>query len=148
MGIKVKGYDALKINMSRAEERVLKHSIEWLDLSGKIIANEAKMRVPVDEGDLENAIKSDRDPAERGPNNRQTVRVYVDVDALNLEEDHAGFDYSVWIHEAEYKLGPKSLLKDSLTDRGVGPKFLERALADNIQRLRSIYEDRIRRALK
>ncbi len=148
MGIKVRGFSAIKKNLDRTEERVVKHSLEWLELAGKIIANEAKMRAPVDTHDLEKAIKSDQDPNVTGINRRKTIRVYVDLDALDLEEKHAGFDYATQMHEGTYNLGPKSQIKDSLTDRGVGPKYLERALEENIERLKRMYEDRVRRALK
>lgn len=148
MGIKVKGFGAIKKNLDRTEDRVVKHSLEWLELAGKIIANEARMRAPVDTHDLEKAIKADQDTEVAGMNRRKTIRVYVDLDALDLEENHKGFDYATQMHEGTYQLGPKSQLKDSLTDRGVGPKYLERAFEENIERLKRMYEDRVRRALK
>lgn len=148
MGIKVRGYGAVKLNLDRTEDRVVKHSIEWLELAGKIVANEARMRAPVDTHDLEKAIKANQDAEISGMNRRKTISVYVDLDALDLEGKHEGFDYATEMHEGVYKLGPKSQLKDSMTDRGVGPKYLERALEDNIERLRRMYEERVRRAIK
>lgn len=148
MGIKIRGQQAIKLNMDRTEDRVLKHSIEWLELAGKIVANEAKMRAPVDTHDLEKAIKADQDPITTGMNRRKTIRVYVDLDALELNEKHDGFDYATWAHESTYNLGPKSEAKKAATGKNVGPKYLEGALEEKIEILKRMYEDRVRRALK
>lgn len=148
MGFKVRGLAPIKANMDRVGDRVEKHSIEWLRMAAGIVANEAKMRAPVDEGDLENAIKAQDDPEIRGMNRRKTVSVYVDLDALDLEGSHAGFDYATWAHEAVYNLGPLSQQKDAMTPVGVGPKYLERALDDNVPRLMRIIEEMTRKAIR
>jgi len=147
MGVKVKGYGAIKANLDRTDKRVQKHSLEWLLMAGKIIAMEAQMRAPVDEHDLEKAIKADQDPEVRGMNRRKTVRVFVDLDALDLER-RDGFDYATQMHEGIYNLGPKSAVKDSLTDVGVGPKYLERALEENIERVTRLLRERMMKAIK
>lgn len=148
MGFKVKGYAPIKANLDRVGGRVEKHSLDWLRTAAKIVANEAKMRTPVDTHDLEKAIKADDDPDVLGLNRRKTVRVYVDLDALDLEGSHAGFDYATWAHEASYNLGPLSQEKDALTPVGVGPKYLERALDENVPRLMRIIEEMTRKAIR
>lgn len=106
---------------------------EWLDKVGEFIAKEAKIRAPIDTGDLEGAITSKI-------TSEKTVSVYVDEDKLNLE-DHQDYDYSVKMHEGTYNLGTRSRIKqEHYPNVTVGPKYLENAANDNKAMLRAMAE--------
>ena len=82
------------------------------------IVVEGKKRAPVDKGDLVNNIHRER---------RRGVNTVV---SSSISED--GFNYAAYLHETrEWKLGPKSLAKQSQQKEKVGPKWLVRAETEN-----------------
>lgn len=79
------------------------------------VQKEAVKRAPLDHGDLEKAIKLDKN------NQRRSWTVYVDESMPDDTGKYTIGDYATWLHEAVYELGPKSRAK-GLTD---GRKYLE-----------------------
>lgn len=95
------------------------------------MAVEARLNAPVDEGDLESAIKVLREI--RGSGNRLEIEVGVDIDDLDLQS-RRGFRYDVFTHELMEGLGEKSMAKAATVggtggiQGRVGPKYLTRAI--------------------
>ena len=79
------------------------------------VLKEAKARAPYEKGNLEDAIKLDKE------SQRRQWTVYVDE---NMPDDTGRFTvgaYATWLHEAVYNYGPKTLAKGSQAGR----KYLE-----------------------
>lgn len=126
MGLKVTGLDGLGIRLENVALRASEGAREALERGSQKIRVKAIDYAPVDEGNLEEAIKteSNRD----GIHGRKTFSVYVDDTAPGTRANNVG-QYATIMHEGVYKLGEKSQEKDA--GRGVvGPKYLERALDD------------------
>lgn len=104
------------------------------------IQNLAKQMAPIDDGNLEKAIKvfPESTPATRvrnalGQFARVDIYVYVDMDMPADEGKKVG-DYAYIMHEhltpfGAYNLGPKSAAKQAGQSVMVGGKYLERAYA-------------------
>ena len=89
----------------------------------------ARKMAPVDEANLEGAIKSD-DKDAGGINGRKRIEVFVDVDMpVPGRPGKVVGDYSDIMHEdVTYKLGKKSKAKQAANPGiKVGAKYLERA---------------------
>jgi hypothetical protein len=104
---------------------------------GEIIAELARDYAPVDQGNLESAIKVREERT--GYNRRYEVDVYIDPDVPAPELDAKGNivkgtegktvgDYAMEMHEGDYNLGIGSRQKADALGVKVGPKFLERAV--------------------
>lgn len=106
------------------------------------IQNLAKMFVPVDDGDMTEAIKVDID---RAPFRRNVYSVYVDETHVAVAGDSMVGEYLMFLHESRsYNLGPKSIAKAQRLGVEVGPKFLTRAYEQERARL----INRVRQHLK
>lgn len=89
------------------------------------IRDRARSFVPVDDGDMTEAIKVD---IERAPFKRNVYSVYVDETHVAVKEDSMVGEYLTWLHEnRSYELGHKSQEKASRLGVNVGPKFMDRA---------------------
>lgn len=147
MGLKIKGLSAVLRKFQRTEETMNRAGLAAMRDAAKVIVMAAKLRAPVDTGDLENAIVAQERRSRNGLGQfgSVTIEVGVDQSKLNLE-DHAGFDYSIRMHEdPNYNLGPKSQVKQAaLPGVQVGYKYLKRALDDT----RELVEMRMEIALK
>ena len=86
---------------------------------------ESKKRAPVDKGKLEENIRREH------RNGVETV--------VSSSESDNGFNYAAYLHETRgWKLGPKSLAKQSGQKERIGPKWLVRAVSENTQELNDI----------
>lgn len=149
MGIRVRGLGPTRLNMFRTEEKTNKAMRRFLREAAEFVRDQAKLRAPIDTGDLESAIVASDGDLDYQRGRRVTVDVYVDENLLNLEE-HQDFDYSVVMHEGVYNLGKRSQAKqDAITEEGVtvGPKYLENAFEDNKTKIREAAEEVLRRTI-
>lgn len=124
--------DAVIGRIEQIGNRAIKHGSELMAKEGEEIAKLAREFAPVDQGDLEAAIKSEV-VADAGRNRRNVVLVYVDPDARD-EHGRSVLAYGSLLHSEQipeggvFGLGPKSEAKDA--GRGVvGGGFLSRAFA-------------------
>jgi len=104
------------------------------------IRDRAQMFVPVDDGDMTEAIQVH---IERAPFKRNVYSVFVDETHIALKQDSMVGEYLVWLHEnRDYELGPKSKEKQERLGVNVGPKFMDRAYRGQreeiVSRVRSI----------
>lgn len=133
MGLKIKGLSAVLRKFQRTEETMNRAGLAAMRDAAKVVVMAAKLRAPVDTGDLENAIVAQERRSRNGLGQfgSVTIEVGVDPSKLNLE-DHGGYDYSIRMHEdPNYNLGPKSEVKQAaLPGIQVGYKYLSRALED------------------
>lgn len=147
MGLKIKGLSSVLRKFQRTEETMSRAGLAAMRDAAKVVVMAAKLRAPVDTGDLENAIVAQERRSRNGLGQfgSVTIEVGVDQSKLNLEE-HGGFDYSIRMHEdPNYNLGPKSQVKQAaLPNVQVGYKYLKRALDDT----RELVEMRMEIALK
>lgn len=132
--------DSLTMTLTQIGERAIRGISDVMKEEGEKIRDLARANAPVDEGDLERAIKME---AERtGINGRTQVYVYVDESVTGEDGKEVG-EYAKLMHEglAPYGTGlagdvnnpdypgSKSKLKAAM-GYDVGGKFLTRALAD------------------
>jgi hypothetical protein len=123
----------LEIALIQVGERTTRGVSAIMQEAGKEIQQRAINYAPVDEGDLESAIKYS---AERsGTRGRTMVFVYIDGDVITSDGNRVG-SYAMKMHEqlSPYGSGRYNLGKLSLEKRGlgydVGGKFLERAISE------------------
>lgn len=136
MGIRVTGLSAIKANLQRVMTKKDRQSLAWLRQAALKVRDDARDNAPIDTGDLEGAIvvkEVGGGRTSRGTFAAKTINVGVDESLLNLGE-HSDHDYATTMHESTYNLGPKSQAK-AAQGKDVGPKYLERALHDNEERL-------------
>lgn len=126
MGVRI--IDHASVMIENTLHRSTRDALKALEEGGKDIRDLARKMAPVDEGNLEKAIKVT--PLKRvGINGRNIIQVYIDE-----SEDIPGRpgktvgDYSEFTHEGVYKLGEKSEAKQN-SNGGikVGRKYLEYA---------------------
>lgn len=127
MAITVSGVDSLLAKLSQTGERAVRGVSEEIKEGAKDIQDLARLQAPVDEGNLEDAIKVEVDRS--GINGRIQAYVYVDSDQDTGDGRTVG-EYSNYMHEGTYNLGPRSQIKQSAAGVVVGRKFLERAVDD------------------
>lgn len=134
MGIKVSGVENLLLQLSQTGEKAIRGVSNEIQKGAKKIQYRAIQYAPVDEGNLENAIKTEFDRS--GVNGRLQAFVYVDPNEDAGDGRTVG-DYALAVHEGVApfgsggwgRIGKRSQIKDG--GRGeVGGKFLERAAED------------------
>lgn len=137
--------------LTQIGERALRGISTVMEEEGNEIQALARSYAPVDEGDLESAIKIEKDRG--GENGRTRIFVYVDMDA---PADHGKVvgDYAMLMHEGLapygsgfYKLGKLSIEK-LMAGNKVGGKFMERAAIDRLPILISRVNAIVKRALR
>jgi hypothetical protein len=148
MGVKITGVDTTALRLEALTDQYGDRARRALEQGAKDVQELARRQAPVDEGNLEAAIKLDHDY--QGVNRRKRFFVYIDENMpVPGKPDKRVGDYSVLMHEnlapyGTFQLGPLSEEKQSANpDVIVGGKFLERAgdeLADEIT-------ERVRKAL-
>lgn len=116
--------------LDRSGEKVEKHSIDVMRRYGDKVLHLAKLNVPVKNFYVEDAIV--KEERRSGLNRRIEITVGVDASKL-LEMTGKSYDYSIWLHEGSYNLGPLSEVKNEISKAEdprakVGNKFLERAI--------------------
>ena len=130
--LKVKGLSVVKAALIRTGKTTNDRMLAAVDRASNVIVEEARLNAPVDEGDLERAIKV----LDRAKFGGTRLHIVVGIDPSELGEGYKkrGERYDIRMHEGVYKLGEKSRRKANyLGGNGgligrVGPKFLERAL--------------------
>ena len=161
--------DKIVVNLTQVGERALRGMFHAMKNEGEIIAHFAKQFAPVDEGNLEDAIRVEEIGGGRnalGQFERWSIRVSVDENhpAAHYNKDGsvtAGTSMKIvgdylWImHECllpfgsgfgDLHLGPKSQDKDA--GRGVvGGKFMERALNMRLPMITQLVANAARSAL-
>lgn len=147
MGLQITGVEELLLRLQRAEREVLKGAVDQMREEAKGIRDLARKMAPVDEGDLEKAIKYEeqRGRDARGRFAATTFLIGVDSTVVANSPNREGQkikvgDYAYIMHEhltpyGRYNLGPKSQAKQSGQQEMVGGKFLERAAAEKEQGL-------------
>lgn len=148
MGLKIKNLDGVSAALQRTQDRVDKASLAFIRRGGKIIADQARLNAPVDTGDLESAIVV-TESVDAARNRRKVIEVAVDPEKLDLES-RDGFDYSIEMHEGDYKLGPKSEEKQRALggEVTVGAKYLDRAIDEHAQMLQRIAAEMLTKATR
>jgi hypothetical protein len=127
MAITVSGVEELMLKLSQTGERAIRGVSDEIKDGAKDIQDLARLQAPVDEGNLEDAIKVEFERT--GINRRVEAFVYVDGDQ-EADDGKVVGDYAPRMHEGTYNLGPRSKIKQSAAGVIVGRKFLERAVDD------------------
>lgn len=130
MGVVLTGFNDLTASLMNVADRSSSGAREELAKGAEDIKDLAVLYAPIDEGNLEKAIKVQKF-ADVSNNRRNTYVVYVDDDvaAPNAKGGTVG-DYALQMHEGVYNLGVLSQDKEDSLGITVGRKFLERALDD------------------
>ena len=138
MGVSIEGIDELTVLIRQAGDRAAHGVVDQMRKEAKKMRDLARKMAPVDEHNLEKAIKmrevgGNRD--RRGRFTRKSFEVYVDEFAEGTRAESVG-EYAYLMHEyltpfGPYKLGPKSRQKQAGQSEMVGGAFLERA-ADEV----------------
>ncbi|MET2951339.1 hypothetical protein ABXV18_24965 [Vibrio owensii] len=128
---------AMEVNASevmsrlyRVGDRVQKHSVDVMRRYAARVERLAKLNVPVQDFHVEDSIVTQEKRS--GMNRRIEITVGVD-EGLLREYSGQDYDYSIWLHEADYNLSKLSEYKDSISrsedpKAKVGNKYLENAL--------------------
>ncbi|WKZ86342.1 hypothetical protein N5B55_05150 [Ralstonia pickettii] len=137
MGIEVSGVERLRMVLEQAGERAVRGVFKQMVTEAEGVRDLARKFAPVDEGNLEQAIKvqvegGGRD--ERGRFARKSVAVYIDM-ATPAENGRTVGDYAWEMHEhltpyGPLQLGKRSQAKQDGQSEMVGGKFLERAAVE------------------
>jgi hypothetical protein len=143
MGVILSGFSDLAANLMNIADRSSRGAREELAKGAEDIKDLAVLYAPIDEGNLERAIKVQKF-SDVSNNRRNTYSVYVDEDvaAKNSKTGTVG-GYAVRMHEGDYELGVLSQDKQDSANVKVGRKFLERALEDLDQEIKRKTESRI-----
>lgn len=141
MGVEVEGVEELAFLLRQSGARAVKGAFQQMKKEGEAIARRARENAPVDEGDLEKAIRSrvvggGRDE-ETGQFKRKEIVIEVDGDATTSDGKSVG-SYAYIMHEelkpygfGRFNLGPKSRAKqENNPSFKVGGMYLERAIAE------------------
>lgn len=139
MTIEIIGLENLTITLEQVGQKALKGAIVAMRAQAEKVAEKARDYAPVDEGNLEKAIKV-RDTAggrnALGQFTRKGVEVYVDQDMpVPGRPDKTVGDYAYEVHEhmepagGPMKRGPKSEAKDGGRNL-VGGGYMTRAADD------------------
>lgn len=130
MGVVVSGIEDLIVSLANKATRSSRGAREELQRGAIDIRDLARLYAPVDEGNLEDAIKEGKS---RGSDGRNVYTVEVDESQDASTKDHPNRvvgDYAMKMHDGVYNLGPLSEAKAEETGLPVGRKFLERAMED------------------
>lgn len=141
MAIRVTGVEDLLATLQQTGQRAERGVSGEIRQGAEDIKDLAIMQAPVDEGNLENAIKVQVDRS--GIRGRIQAYVFVDGDE-DAGDGKKVEDYATLMHEGVYQLGEKSQQKNAAVGGGVGRKFLERA----VDELAPDIMNRVRNAMK
>lgn len=141
MAITVTGVDELLTSLQQTGQRAERGVAGEIRQGAEDIKDLAVMQAPVDEGNLENAIKVEIDRS--GIRGRVQAYVFVDGDE-DAGDGKKVEEYANLMHEGVYQLGPRSQIKNAAVGGGVGRKFLERA----VDELAPDIINRVRNAMK
>ena len=123
----------LSINVQREIQRSPERAKRAMDAVGGFINGEAKDRAPVKEGFLTSDISN------------QTVRHEKSYAAvIYIPSNATSAPYAIPMHEGQYNLGPDSEAKAAKTGKGVGNKFITRAIDANRDDIKEIIQAELR----
>ncbi len=128
--VKITGLSELAVILRHAGERVPDKARKTMHRGADKIVEEARLNAPVDEHNLENSIRKERNYSYRGL--LISIEVGGYVNGVNVDE------YAMRVHEdyIEDKPGPGTKEKRRANPgRHVGGKFLERALLEQEKKL-------------
>lgn len=140
MPVRVAGIMETEIMLAQVSETTKRRAVKKLHEKAVEIANLARKYAPIDEGNLEKAIKvfpetiGERARNEAGQFVRQEIFVYVDLDMPVPErpgETVGKYAYTMHEHLTPFgplNLGERSAEKQSGQREMVGGKYLERAM--------------------
>ncbi|MEK4789518.1 hypothetical protein [Bacillus sp. FSL K6-2971] len=106
--------------ISAASRGALEGAAHALGDSGEDLARVAQNIAPIDKGMLRSSVKKKF--------KLTAGKASVDVSFRAVED---GFNYAIWTHEMDYKLGPTSAGAGGIDGYEVGNKYLERPLRGN-----------------
>lgn len=140
MGLKVHGISQVSRRLKLAGKKIPIAAYEEMVLGAMEIQDLAREFAPVDEGNLEKAIKV------REEKNSLSVSVYVDG-RVREKRGRKVARYATIMHESVYDLGTRSQAKADATGKEVGRKYLERAFAELENELTRAVEAALRNVL-
>jgi len=149
MGLKVHGDGLLVKRLQRTGETTSREALNAVRHGADNIAKLAVRMAPVDEGNLEKAIRVE-DESERDASNRKVIRVGVDESMpIPGRPGKSVGDYATRIHEGSYKLGKKSREKQSSDPSvAVGRKYLQRAAEKLEPQIKKAVADALRQHIR
>ena len=142
MSIKVYGMEELQFLIRQTGARASRGVIDKMREQATEARDLARKMAPVDEGNLEEAIKVEEVAGGRdelGRFVRNSIQLYVDGDMVLPENPNRTVgDYAMEIHEHQTPYGPiplgeKSQQKQEGQSEVVGGKFLERAVEEKLE---------------
>lgn len=137
MGVKVSGIEELRLLLEQSGEKAVRGVFNKMVEEAGQIRDLARQYAPVDEGNLEAAIKVEVEGGgrdDRGRFVRKAVAVYIDPNTPAEDGKTVG-EYAWLMHEhltpyGPLQLGERSQAKQSGQSGMVGGKFLERAASE------------------
>lgn len=137
--VKLLGLDSLLVGLQRTEDRTHARLRRAVERGAKRIGDRAREYAPVDQHDLENAIRDD--VRVRDARNRLVMVVGVDYSRLGPGYSVSGFDYAVEMHENyPYPIGGipdlphlQGSYQKQASGKRVGGQFLARALDEEME---------------
>lgn len=144
MGVKVIGLKSGLSNIKKITKQSTKSSMGTIVDDLTQVASDT---APVDEGVLETSGTNGLIVG--GTKIEGWVKFEAWANAKNRSYD---FNYAIWIHEATYNLGPKSLMKSggngmSGAHYAVGNKYLTRPLYGEANTYRDLIEENLKNSL-
>lgn len=141
MGARVTGVETLTLQLENVLKRSSRGSREALQKGAEMIAERAKMYAPVDQHNLEDAIKVHKEID--GTTRRAKFYVYVDESHTPATRAPTVGQYAAEMHEnRDYKLGQKSQDKANALGVVVGPGYLTRAMQDMAEEVKALVESK------
>jgi hypothetical protein len=123
----------LEVKVQREIQRSPERAKRAMDAVGGFINGEAKDRSPVKEGFLTSDISN------------QTVKYEKSYAAvIYIPSNAPSAPYAIKMHEGKYNLGPDSEAKARKTGKGVGNKFITRAIDANRDDIKEIIKYELR----
>ncbi|MBX4911363.1 hypothetical protein HJA82_29055 [Rhizobium bangladeshense] len=119
--MKVTGVRETVLRLRNIGARVHENARKTMHAAADRIVETAKKMAPVDEHNLEEAI------VKRVGYEGSRRRLAIDIEILPVVNGVRVEDYATYMHEGDYKLGPKSQAKNDSQSEKVGPGFLTRA---------------------
>ncbi|QIG69079.1 putative tail component protein [Rhizobium phage RHph_N1_15] len=119
--MKVTGVKETVLRLRNIGQRVHENARKTMHAAADRIVETAKKMAPVDEHNLEEAI------VKRVGYEGTRRRLAIDIEILPVVNGVRVEDYATYMHEGNYKLGPKSQVKNDTQSETVGRGFLTRA---------------------
>lgn len=132
-------FEGVAAKLGQAGGRIRKSINDQMENEAKAVQRIAQQMVPVDEGNMGDAIVI------RSENQRRDWIIEVDESQPDDTGRYTVGNYLAFLHEGQYDLGPLSVAKQATSPYRVGNKFLERAFQ---QRMRTGLIGRLTAAAK